>query len=90
MNLSSIIYRIYKVNTKMKKIGIVFIVFISFTACSNKQPIVSTVFVDSLLLNYNNSTAINRIEAELNFWKNRIQEPGPPAGPPQSIYIDRI
>ena len=77
MNLSSLIYRIYMVNTKMKKIGIVFIVFISFTACSNKQPIVSAVFVDSLLLHYNNTTAINRVEAELSFWKNRIQVPGP-------------
>jgi len=61
----------------MKNIGFVFTVFILFTACSNKHTIVSTVFIDSLLLHYNNSTAINKAETELNFWKNRIQVPGP-------------
>ncbi len=61
----------------MKKIGIVFALFTLFTACSNKQPIVSNVFVDSLILHYNDSAIINRTEAELNFWKNRIQASEP-------------
>ena len=57
----------------MKTIGFVFTLFILFTACSNKQPVVSAVFVDSLLLHFNNSSAIKRVEGELNFWKNRVQ-----------------
>lgn len=62
----------------MKKIGFSIALFILVTACSNKsQQTVSTVFVDSLLLNYNNSAAINRVETELSFWKNRVQAPGP-------------
>ena len=62
----------------MKKIGFSIALFILLTACSNKrQQIVSTVFVDSLLLNYNSSTAINRVETELSFWGNRVQIPGP-------------
>ena len=62
----------------MKKIGLSIVLFIFLTACSNySRQIVSTVFVDSLLLNYNNSTAINKVETELSFWKNRIQIPGP-------------
>ena len=62
----------------MKKIGFSIALYILLTACSNnRQQIVSTVFVDSLLINYNNSTAFNRVEAELSFWKNRIQVPGP-------------
>ena len=45
-----------------------------FASCkNNNHPVVSAVFADSLMLNYTIPAAIKTNEADLQFWKNRIQ-----------------
>lgn len=49
-----------------------------FASCSNdKKTIVSTTFVDSLLTHYSATAAIQANEAEIKFWKDRIDPSNP-------------
>ncbi len=44
-----------------------------YTSCNNEtKPIVSTAFIDSLFNSYTNTTAVQAMENELQFWKKRI------------------
>ncbi len=57
----------------MKQIITGIAILFLFASCKNeKKPIVSAVFIDSLITNYNDSASRNAIEAELQFWKGRI------------------
>jgi len=45
-----------------------------FASCGKKGgPIVSSSLVDSLITHYDNTSAVNRVEQDLAFWKGRIQ-----------------
>lgn len=49
-----------------------------FAACKNEsRPIVSGVFIDSLIRNYSDTSAINSIETDLQFWMSKIDPLNP-------------
>jgi len=49
-----------------------------FASCNNdKKIIVSAIFIDSLITNYNDTAGRNAVEAELQFWKARIVPTNP-------------
>jgi tetratricopeptide (TPR) repeat protein len=58
----------------MKRIFFSLIIISLLASCKNNiKPIVSAAFVDSLIANYDTPVAIKTNEADLQFWKNRIQ-----------------
>ncbi len=57
----------------MKYAILVLIAVISFSACNTDQkPLISDVFVDSLIVNYKVPEAIQKNQKEVEFWRDRI------------------
>ncbi len=68
----------------MKYFIVSFLSIILFVSCkNNNHPVVSSVFADSLIINYTTPAAVKINETDLQFWKNRIQ-------PDFSDYINSI
>jgi tetratricopeptide (TPR) repeat protein len=53
------------------------IIAFSAFACKNKKPLAEPFFVDSLLASFTPSNVTKTNEADLNFWKNRVQNMAP-------------
>ncbi len=51
---------------------ICFVTFFLFSCKQYNQPVVSTAFADSVIVQYKNSPFLKQIDTEINFWKSRM------------------
>lgn len=62
----------------MKQIITCIAVLFFFSSCKNeKKPIVSPVFIDSVISNYSEPEIYKSVNTDLEFWKNRIDQKSP-------------